>query len=798
MKNRICRFITLLLAGALALGLVACGKEEPVEPSITHTELMNMMKRSIESELDQVIRGIDWAAHGDRIWVCGYQAGDFSRMEQMELWVASVNADGSNVSAMQLHLEPDPALVKQKVQLVEKNPALDYQLVLSLESILFDSTGSPRFILCERLMATGADAGAAAAQQYTLCSLSANGTLRRDAVLQWPQDVAVDVQGAGPLDYVLADDAALWVNMSAQLPQGDIAAGCYLRFDTADGSCTAKLELPAEYRGFSNRNAMRPMPDGSVLVYAGKETGACALFTIDGLAQEQPTLSAPIPLVVPNVEGFVTTLDGVPAAQVLIRAAAGIYQCDVKTGAAQLLTGWDFYGILQDQDPTRAMFYYPQKVTLQFLRIADKSGMTVLSVIDEDELAKLPSITVAAMDDELKRAIYAYNAAGNDYYVKAVDYSFAAAAAAGFTTPAQMLHQAIVSGTAPDVLPMNSVMDTPSLARKGLFLDLYPYIDADPEMTREDFLTGILSASEMDGTLPTVILNYSLVTAVGDSDVVGPDMGWTWDEFNALIAQYPDASPFFNQSRNIVLLYMLQMGGSRFIDSSTGTAYLDSPAFVALLEHSAKYPAVIETDDNGNITQNPKIVFAQRESLVNHRFLTNFYGILLDEFEFDGPVTYKGYPTDDGGVGSAVLANIQVGINSNCKNPDAAWSFVRTLLLPEHQKSIWQGFPLRRDTLQAAAEFAQLPTEINVPVPAYLARPLTKEQEEYFYQGISSQQAQQLVALLEATDTLYRQDINIVNILFEEAGAYYSGVHTAEEAAAIIQNRVQTYLDEQG
>ncbi len=46
------------------------------------------------------------------------------------------------------------------------------------------------------------------------------------------------------------------------------------------------------------------------------------------------------------------------------------------------------------------------------------------------------------------------------------------------------------------------------LAKRGLIEDIYPYIDSDKELSREDFLTSVLKAYEIDGKL--VLVSYSM------------------------------------------------------------------------------------------------------------------------------------------------------------------------------------------------------------------------------------------------------------------------------------------------
>ncbi len=806
MKKSIFRFAALLLAGALVLGLVACGKEEPM-PSLTHTELMRIMKQSMDGDLNQVIRANDWAVCDGRIWACGYQTGGFASAEEMELWVASADAGGSDVTAVQLNVQPHPELTKQKEKLAEENPQNSYQLNRTLQSILFDSGGTPHVVLHEQLMAVDKELNTnqTVAQQYSLCAITADGALRRGVVLHWPESVVLDALGAGPMDYFLAGDRSLWVNVNAQMPNGEYAAGCYLRFDTADGSCTAALTLPEQYRSLGDREAMRLMPDGSLLLYAHKVGGGTAFFTITDPTGETPALSDPVPLQYMGTEGFITALDGVPTAEVYVRADKGIYLYNIKTGEGQRLLDWETYGIAQGADPTQAMYCYQQNAAMQFLRVGTSSGTTVLSVIDEAELAKLPTITVAYtmrdfMNDPIEKAINAYNAAGNSYYIKAVDYTQETAQAAGFSTGMEMLQREIIDGTAPDVLLTHSNLDVSALMDKGAFVDLYPLIDADPQLSRQDFLPNILSANQYNGELPSMTVCFSLLTLYGDPAVVGTDTTWTLDDFVALSAQYPDAVPVCNDSRWALVSYIMKAAGDSFVDYETHTAHLDSPEFIELIQASVNWPEQAPPYD-----QDPRPDLSQKKALLCNIWFDRFRDIFLAEYDFGGPVVFKGYPSENNG--NLIWTQSQVYINSSCKDTAAAWDFVRTLLLPAHQDGYQINFPVRLDSLQVVSELAQ---QTDVPVrtgrfsqfhystPSYLPVEESSKLHDQFTRGLTADQAAQVMEMLLSAEVMQGVSLEVSDIIYEELLDFYGGLRTAEEAAAIIQNRVQTYLDEQG
>ena len=144
---------------------------------------------------------------------------------------------------------------------------------------------------------------------------------------------------------------------------------------------------------------------------------------------------------------------------------------------------------------------------------------------------------------------------------------------------------------------------------------------------------------------------------------------------------------------------------------------------------------------------------------------------------------------------------LRLGITSQCKDVEAAWAFLRCTLLPEFQNLFVDGeknaFPLRRDVLELAAEAAREKTE-QYRLPSWLTGvSLTEKQLNEWKRGLTKKECRQITALIESTNVLYQYDSTIADILWEEADYFYNGVRTAEEAAQLIQNRVQTYLAEQ-
>ncbi|MDR2572158.1 MAG: extracellular solute-binding protein, partial [Oscillospiraceae bacterium] len=103
----------------------------------------------------------------------------------------------------------------------------------------------------------------------------------------------------------------------------------------------------------------------------------------------------------------------------------------------------------------------------------------------------------------------------------------------------------LITGNIPDITAIHIIASMPlrSYFDKGVFADLYEFFDADPDINREDYVDSVLKALETDGKLYTMAPSFEIDTLIGKKSVVGADMGWTWDEFFALLDKNPEAMP---------------------------------------------------------------------------------------------------------------------------------------------------------------------------------------------------------------------------------------------------------------
>ncbi|MBQ3516316.1 MAG: hypothetical protein IJA29_03745, partial [Lachnospiraceae bacterium] len=68
--------------------------------------------------------------------------------------------------------------------------------------------------------------------------------------------------------------------------------------------------------------------------------------------------------------------------------------------------------------------------------------------------------------------------------------------------------------------------------------------------------------------------------------------------------------------------------------------------------------------------------------------------------------------------------------------------------------------------------------------------------QEIIIQPLTAERAQEVKEYVLSVDKMYYYDASIIDIIVEEAAPFFEGQKTAEQAADIIQSRVQIYVNE--
>jgi len=157
--------------------------------------------------------------------------------------------------------------------------------------------------------------------------------------------------------------------------------------------------------------------------------------------------------------------------------------------------------------------------------------------------AELPEYTVITLGavrfgdwGTERAAIAAFNRENRDYQIQVVEYLDSSDPYGWYPAQQRFLID-LMTGNAPDIIFISQdIRDT--LIRQGLLADLYPFLDADPTLSRADFFPNVLGALETpDGSLPTIDNAFVVETMIGMADAVGDMQSWTFADMLALVEQ---------------------------------------------------------------------------------------------------------------------------------------------------------------------------------------------------------------------------------------------------------------------
>lgn len=396
---------------------------------------------------------------------------------------------------------------------------------------------------------------------------------------------------------------------------------------------------------------------------------------------------------------------------------------------------------------------------------ADASGGTEGASGQTKEPVVLTYATMK-LDDQMRSWIVDYNTKHPECRVEVKEYG-------GEGTQAGLLslNTDIVAGHVPDIIDLENIDVGPYIA-KGILTDLYPLMDADAEMGREDFVPGILKEYEEDGKLYGIMAGYRLETLMGKEAVVGTPSGWTIERMQEAIAQTPEGGCFIdNMAPQGLLRILLRMGMGEYLDWEKGSCSFDGEEFIKVLELANSMSSKAMDGDMGENLASGKVT-------VNRFYVEGISDYLSSAEMFRGEkVSCVGFPSALGG--SALVYPFRpMGISALNGNQDMAWAFVRTLLGEEFQTmEVRFNLPIRLSVLQMRLDSeAEMAEKRN--------QPLAQEDLDAFYR------------LVDVPNGKMTFDQNVWKIILEEAEYYFNGQKSAEDVAKTIQNRAENYVSE--
>jgi len=416
----------------------------------------------------------------------------------------------------------------------------------------------------------------------------------------------------------------------------------------------------------------------------------------------------------------------------------------------------------------------------------------LLTVSDEPFTDNRDVITIGGLGEVssvLNTQLASYNRQNQNYKIEYINYG---------VDGLMRLQTEVMVGKGPDMFMLSwRGMDlvTP-LAESGFLYNLYPLIDSDPILKREDFFPSIISSWENShGELMQISPAFTIQTIIGRETEfpVIPD-SWTYTDFISFysdtVANHP--APLGIAFSRYDFLSKIVFTDDTFFSFEHGEAFFTNDAFISVLEAAKTIPATHnwsavtelvregEWDVIGNLLRGEQLLGAWQN-------IYDFNGFLLLKHRL-GNFIPLGFPAQNTPLhGAQASMGNSVGINSNSSNVEAAWEFIRMGMLPDAM--------LRRGTFYTRIDLFE--REMSRQLALKEPLPQWTQFGHYDINPLTEDDASMLREMINNIGHNLAIESPVYNIVFEEASRFFEGNRSAEDTARVIQNRVQTYLNEQ-
>ena len=379
--------------------------------------------------------------------------------------------------------------------------------------------------------------------------------------------------------------------------------------------------------------------------------------------------------------------------------------------------------------------------------------------------------------DTLMDAIFRFNNSDPDYRVEIKPYIYSS------EEERTRLLIDLATGGEVDLIDTSLLPD--GAADSNMLADMLPYLDADADISREDFIPGLLSTMMRNGGLYEYIDRFDILTVTARQDFAAGGE-WTAERMRQLVAENPELR-IENSTEKLVLLFS-RAATAEFMDTSDAVCRFTDPAFSEWLKllkalctadspdwRTEEYAFYIDCDFPSNIGDNSRMFAGGEYAVVGFPNVEN--GSYLMRY---GTPTARGYGSiiADGMITTG--ADTSIGIMALSKHRDGAWRFVKTYMSGAEDVDLTLGVPANKVAFERAVENA-LAGE-------------TDERDRY--PRFTESDAEYIRAIVYSTTKCVINSPEVMDTMRAVLNAYLGGQYTEEAASAQLQSRLSIYLAE--
>jgi hypothetical protein len=403
--------------------------------------------------------------------------------------------------------------------------------------------------------------------------------------------------------------------------------------------------------------------------------------------------------------------------------------------------------------------------------------------------------------DELLAIIVKFNQDNENYKVTLTDYKQLSGDKKGEELEL-FINTQFAIGKIPDLFMFDYNFSGKNFEDKGLFFNLYDYMDNDIKLNRDNFIKCVLPAGEVNGNLYYLPASFRVRTLVGMTENIGGLRDWNISDFLDYAKSLDNGiKMLLNETRDNVYNLFIKQCLNEFIDFELGTCSFDEDLFIRLINYAKSLP---NTPDTFYSYEASAKEFIGNTTILHSIYLNDFLEFIQPTYMFGTEdLTFIGYPSGNAKI--EIPSSYAVSAMSEKEIRDGAWEFLRYLFLSSDffpTESLGDRFP---STIEAFYKFAENKMRLYYLISSNGGLHVSNSSESI--QELMDKHGGHLVRITQETvDAIFtyfesienKSDIDkkIEEIVDEEIQYFFADAKTAEETATIIQSRVSIYLSE--
>lgn len=327
----------------------------------------------------------------------------------------------------------------------------------------------------------------------------------------------------------------------------------------------------------------------------------------------------------------------------------------------------------------------------------------------------------------------------------------------------------IRNGNGPDIIV--GLGDSTRLNSEEFLLDLYPYIDGQNGIIREDYFENAFEAFSVNNRLYQMPLSINVLGILTDtSNVPVGRKGFSFDEYTLFVDEVCNGiDPIsIGNNREQYFRFLFCSMHNRFI--TPNSIDVDNKDFRDLVEYT-KY----KVTENGYQSE---IEPSGAEWVVFSNFYSDVLSSKLSEPTWD---LYGPPSCDDRGP---MITNFNtISITTCASDFIAGWLFVKTTISYEAQIAQKGDNPINRNAFRDYALTALEDAKVTL-------------KDRHSSRKLDHNDIDRYVRLLEKADCVSAYDTELYKVIFEELQPYYADEKEIDGVISIITDRCQTIIDE--